>query len=51
MNPLTHVHIHDLESVLVCHENADLTENSGGMLVCVCRPGFTGNGVTSCDGQ
>ena len=37
--------------VPVCHENADLIMNSGGKFVCVCRPGFTGDGVTSCDGQ
>ena len=35
----------------VCCVNADLVETSEGQLMCVCRNGYTGDGVTSCTGQ
>lgn len=43
--------MHDVESVTECHENADRIEGPEGLLICMCRPGYTGDGVTSCDGQ
>ena len=33
-----------------CHANADCT-NSFGSFTCKCRTGYTGNGITVCDGE
>jgi hypothetical protein len=33
-----------------CHVNADCT-NTFGAFTCACKPGYTGNGLTTCDGE
>ncbi len=33
-----------------CHMNAQCTESGEGMAMCVCLPGFTGDGL-NCSGQ
>ena len=33
-----------------CHEDAECT-NTVGSFRCACKPGYTGDGTTSCDGE
>ena len=37
-----------VESGTVCHSNAVCNDTDGGFM-CQCRPGFTGDGNTTCD--